>query len=357
MRKIAKIVKIDSIEAIPNADSIEACKVGGWKVVTKKGQFKKDDLGVYFEIDCFLPDGNAAWQFLVDKSSIEDNGKKGHVLRTSSFRGQISQGFLIDTNSIPAERLIIGEDVSDILGVYKYEKPIPKELLGKARGMFPSNVPKTDEERIQNIESTIIEKADKLIEYEITEKLEGESTSYIWLDQELHVCSRSVDYYENNMPSWKIAKDLNLTKLFELYFGNRNVAIQGEIIGPGVEDNIYNLSEHSFHCYKIYDIDQGKYLSSKERIGFCQKMNISHVPILGYLVLNKDNSNISTLLEMADGKSLIHPEQRREGLVYKEVNGEYSFKTISNEYLMKGARKVKPLNRKPEISYDIKGLG
>lgn len=100
IRKLASIRRIDAIEPIPNADAIELAVLGGWKVVTKKGEFQPNDLCVYFEIDSFLYDGVPAWQFLVDKSSCQFEGVTGHRLRTIRLRGAISQGLVLPISSL-----------------------------------------------------------------------------------------------------------------------------------------------------------------------------------------------------------------------------------------------------------------
>ena len=94
-RKLASIRIIDSVEPIEGADKIEIAVVGGWRVVVKRNEFKVGDLAVYIEIDAFLQEGNPAWQFLVDKSSRNFDGKRGHVLRTLKFKNQYSQGLLL----------------------------------------------------------------------------------------------------------------------------------------------------------------------------------------------------------------------------------------------------------------------
>jgi hypothetical protein len=157
-RKMATIRRIDAISPIEGADRIEVATLGGWKVVVPKDQFRENELGVYFEIDSFLPEGNPMWQFLVDKSSRMFNDVKGHVLRTVKLRGVISQGLIMPLGIIPKtcddgvlqsneELYSEGEDVTELLGIQKWEAPIPACLSGEVKGVFPSFIPKTDEER------------------------------------------------------------------------------------------------------------------------------------------------------------------------------------------------------------------
>ena len=92
-RELAYVVKIDAIEPIPGADSVEAAIVGGWKVMTRKGTFKPGDYAVYFEIDSKVPE-NPEFEFLA---------KKHYKVKTQkyTFGGKgnfISQGLLMSFN-------------------------------------------------------------------------------------------------------------------------------------------------------------------------------------------------------------------------------------------------------------------
>ena len=103
MRKLASLVVIDSINPIPKADAIEVARIGGWAVVVKKGEFAAGEQALYIEIDAFLPDGQPAWQFLVDKQGRTFEGVVGHRLRTVKLRGQVSQGFIVPISALPQQ--------------------------------------------------------------------------------------------------------------------------------------------------------------------------------------------------------------------------------------------------------------
>ena len=137
MRNIARIETVRAIRPIPKADAIEVATIGGWNVVVKKEDaLQVGDPVVYIEIDAFLPEGNPAWQFLVDKQPRTWNGQTGHVLRTVTMRGQISQGFCLRPHTLGLDpTLPVGTNVAATLGIQKWEAPIPKELEGLARGM------------------------------------------------------------------------------------------------------------------------------------------------------------------------------------------------------------------------------
>lgn len=341
MRNLARIVTVDGISPIEGADAIEAAHVGGWKVVVKKSEFKIGDLAIYFEIDSFLPEGNPAWQFLVDKSPRVFEERRGHVLRSVKLRGQISQGLLLGTNALvntPAanESLNPGANVSDALGVLKYERPIPACLAGMVRGNFPSRVPKTDQERIQNLAEDLDLWQTQLMAWEVTEKLEGASCTWAWLNQELHVCSRTLDLSETEGNSfWRVARDRDIASKLRSFAGARNLAMQGELIGFGIQDNIYGLKGQDFYLFDVYDVDAGRYWSASERLTLAEQLTLPHVPVIQKSFVLSPAMTMEKLLTMADGESMLKTGQRREGLVFKALETQVSFKAISNQYLLK----------------------
>lgn len=343
IRKLVRIVQVDSVRPIPNADAIEAAQVGGWAMVIKKGEFVPGDLAVYFEIDCFLPAGNPAWQFLVDKTWCEFEGKTGHVLRTMTMRGQVSQGLLLkldvlEGTGVNIAKLRIGDEVTEALGVVKYDPPIPENLIGKIRGYFPAGVHKTDQERIQNLAVELEEwrRAGPGLTWEVSEKFEGWSCTMAWLEQDLHVCSRYVDWLDvDDNTYWKAAHQNNVAAKMKARFGTRNIALQGELVGPGIEGNIYGLKDYQYYLYDVYDVDTEKYFTPDERQALAEELGIAHVPIIDPNFVIDETVTMDTLIAMADGESILKAGKRREGLVYKAREKAISFKSVSNAYLLK----------------------
>ncbi len=337
-RKMAYAVVVDEIRPIPGADAIEAARVGGWTIVIKKGEFVAGDTAVYFEIDAFLPEGNPGWQFLVDKMPRTVEGRRGHVLRTVKLRGQVSQGLLLAPAGLglAADALVLGDDLSDQLGVSKYEPPVPAELSGVARGPFPSRIRKTDQERIQNLAAELAAWQQDGHAWEVTEKLEGSSCTFAWLDGELRVCSRNIDLEDapgNTL--WKAARTLGIAEKMASRFGGRNLALQGELIGEGVQGNIYRRKAQEFHLYDVYDADRAAYLAPAERLALAHELGIPHVPVVDAGAVLSGALTMESLLSMADGASALHAAQDREGLVFKRLDGAASFKVVSNKYLLK----------------------
>jgi RNA ligase (TIGR02306 family) len=337
MRKLATVRKIDDIQPIPEADAIEVAVVGGWKVVVKKGEYKIDDLAVYCEIDSWIPTELAPF-LSKGKEPREFNGVKGERLRTVKLRGQISQGLLLPlepfTAQIAQEDNLEGMDVTEILGIQKWEKPIPAQLAGQVKGNFPTLVPKTDQERIQNLKKELEIWREKGYTWEITEKLEGSScTMYMDTEGIFHVCSRNLDLKEDeNNAFWKIAKKYNVEEKLR---GHLGIAIQGELIGPGVQGNYYNFPDFEFRVFDVYDVKTGKYMNAYDRNEFCHKLQLQYAPVIA-LDWKLFNETLEDILQFAESKSVLNDKKEREGIVFKCIEvPEIHFKAISNKFLMK----------------------
>ena len=328
MRKMATVRVIASILPIPNADSIECAVIGGWKVVARKGEYRSGDLVVYCEIDSWIPHELAP--FLSKGEPKEYNGVKGERLRTVRLRKQLSQGLLLPY-SIVGRIAAEGEDVSESLNIQKWEAPVSPQLAGQVKGNFPSQIPKTDQERVQNLKREL-ETHDSVL-FEVTEKMEGSSMTCYLIDGEFGVCSRNMDLKrDENNTFWKVAIEGDIEQKLRAY-GADNIAIQGELIGPGIQGNIYKLLSHRFKVFDVYDIQEGYYLLPEERKAFVDAIGLKHVPVLGtHLLVDPD---IDSILLTAEGASALNPNQEREGVVYKSMNSQFSFKAISNKYLLK----------------------
>ena len=327
MRKMATIRIIDSILPIPDADSIECAVIGGWKVVTKKGEYQAGDLAVYCEIDSWIPHELAP--FLSKGEPKEYNGVKGERLRTVRLRKQLSQGLLLPY-SVVGSLWGEGDDVSELLNVQKWEAPVNPQLAGQVKGNFPSVIPKTNQERIQNLKRDLPSLDGEL--FEVTEKLEGSSMTCYLINGEFGVCSRNMDLKrDENNTFWKVAIEQGIENKMRT-LASDNCAIQGELIGPGIQGNIYNLNKHAFYVFDIYDIDAGEYVFPETRHQIVNVLELTHAPLISISAIQ---ANMDYLLETAEGKSLLNDKQEREGLVYKSMTRSYSFKAISNKYLLK----------------------
>jgi RNA ligase (TIGR02306 family) len=335
-RKMATIRKIDALRPIEGADAIETAIVGGWTCVVKKGEYAAGDLAVYCEIDSFIPTAIAPFLTKPGHYAKTFEGVEGERLRTVKLRGQLSQGLLLPMHVLTnyGADLFEGYDVSEMLGITKYEAPIPAELAGEVKGMFPSVIPKTDQERIQNLSAELAEWKTENLSWEITEKLDGSSMTVYVIDGEVGVCSRNLDLKRNVDNSlWRAAIRHDLEEKLKIAGGN--IAVQGELIGNGIQGNKYQMRDQDFYVYDIYDIDAGRYYTPAERKAFVEVFKLNHCPVLHSNTEIIDS--VESLLKLAEGKSVMGTVGcEREGLVFKCNEKTVSFKAISNKFLLKG---------------------
>jgi len=328
MRKLATIRKIDALTPIVGADAIECATVGGWKVVVKKGEFTVGDLAVYLEIDSWIPTTLAPF-LSKGKEPREFEGIKGERLRTVKLRGQLSQGLLL-----PWTAGSEGDDVSELLGIVKWEMPMNAQLAGIAKGNFPTAIPKTDQERVQNIKQIIEQAAVDGLQFEVTEKLEGSSMTVYLIDNTFGVCSRNLDLKEDGGTTfWEVARRDGIEDKMRAVPTGGDFAIQGELIGPGIQGNIYKLSKPEFRVFDVYNISGGFYMNPAARRKLIETMGLKHVPVI---TDGKDLGcgTVDELLLWAEGASAINSTQEREGIVFKQMDGGMTFKAISNKYLL-----------------------
>ena len=330
-RKLATVQIISEINPIEGADMIEVATVKSWKLVCKKGGFAAGSKAVYCEIDSFLP-LKPEFEFLRRTSYKKMGDTEGFRLRTVKMRGQVSQGLLLPMSVLPANREFEpGDDVTELLGILKYEPPVPAQLAGIMRGGFPSFLQKTDEERIQNLTGEYEAYKLKGEKYYVTEKLDGSSVTFYLQNNLFGVCSRNLDLLETEDNTlWKVARSLDIeNKLRGL---NKNFALQGECIGEGVQGNPYKLRGQTVRFFNAFDTDKRMHLGFEEFIGLAASLSLQTVPVLATAFTLP--ATIDELLQMADGMSALNSATDREGIVIRSHNRDVSFKVISNKFLL-----------------------
>ena len=257
--------------------------------------------------------------------------------------------------SIPLHEME-GLDVTELLGIQKWEKAIPANLRGTVLGNFPSFIHKTDEERVQNLtkelriwtrtdlnEYEIAKHGNDPLTWEVTEKLDGSSMTVYLNDGVFGVCSRNLDLKEDEANAfWKAARAADVENKMRDYatpvdgLGDCAWALQGELIGPGVQGNLYNLKELEFRIFNLFNITEQAKAKPEVRRYVVDKLGLLHAPLLHDAMILTPFVNAGSLLELADSKSLVRPEFGREGIVFKcNEHPEYHFKAISNAWLLK----------------------
>ncbi|MDD5589183.1 MAG: RNA ligase (ATP) [Candidatus Nanoarchaeia archaeon] len=328
-RKLASIQKIIDIQEHNNADSLSIAKVLGWTVVASKNEFNIGDMVIYVEVDSVLPDSNPYFKFLENKK---------YRIKTIRLRGVISQGICFPVSILPeGTEIIEGKDVTEILKIKLYEPPNTIDINGEIAGQRPSYIPKTDVTRLQSIPEILTQYQNEI--YWISEKLDGTSSSYALNNGEFSVCSRKLNLKENeNNIFWKVANKYKIKeKLKEL---NRNIVLQGEIIGDKIQGNKYKIIGHELYLFDIFDIDRYQYVNFDEFLKLAYQLDMKTVPIIENKFSIK-NKTIDELLRMSDNFSIVSPSFSREGLVFKSIQekwdmkiGRIQFKVVSQEFLL-----------------------
>lgn len=344
LRKLASVRKIDLIVPHKNADRLEVAILGGWPAVVRKGEFQAGQLVLFFEVDTLLPP-HPAYDFLAKSCShTEPDGTAWYWIKTARLRGQLSQGLVlpldilwdlcpddtydVETGGDPNWRYLLEappEELTDapldeMLGLRKYEKRDSFRVDGSKP--FPFFIPRTDEVRIQNLDPT----AFRGKWFELSEKLDGMSCTVYKRGGHIGVCSRNREVSETSGLRGVVEPLLDAV--------SEGHALQGEVVGPGIQGNPYRLRERKFFAYNLYDFTDQGYINKRAFLRFCERKDIPTVPSLGELCCN---FSINDILKLAEGKSKLNPAVEREGIVWVTGSGldRISFKAISNKFLLK----------------------
>ena len=357
MRKLVTHRNIDDLLPIENADAIELAIVDGWQVVVKRDEFQVGDSCVFFEIDSWLPAHDLRFEFLFKTGvKVATDGKERVRLKTIKLRKQLSQGLALPWSEFPEfhDRLDLDDiDMAELIDVIKYERPEPKSA--DAKGNFPDCIPKTDEDRIQNVYKRLV-RTHQEAQFYPTMKLDGSSCtiaffgekwSQYWKGEdvievddngekigELAVCSRNLQLkYEPDNHFHKASYKSNVQEMaIALGKLGYNVAIQGEVLGPGIQGNKENFTDYCMYVFNMYNIDNQSYYSVAEVIELCDDFDVPYVPVLA-LTSRPLQLELNEILEMSDGPSIT--AKLREGIVWKAYDNDVSFKSISNKWLLK----------------------
>lgn len=337
LRKLASVQVVNAVEPIEGADAIERIRVLGWWVVVNKGDYRVGDTVVYCEVDSFLP-VREEFEFLRGRCFREATSGRpaGFRVKTIRLRGQISQGIVFPLSILPdGTGVSEGDDVTGLLGVIKFELPDEGGYIGgNQKGNFPGFLTKTDEIRVQNIGHLLERHRGK--EFSFTEKLDGTSFTAFYRGGEFGICSRNFQLDESDESGMlaEVARRLGVREKLESF--GFDVAIQGEVIGPGIQGNKYRLKERTLFVFNLIDLrtDELMPLVAAADVGF------RRVPCLGRFILDH---SVDDIVEMAVGKSIVNPDVHREGIVIRpvenlyeqECGGRFSFKAINPQFLLK----------------------
>lgn len=325
----------------------------GWHCVVKKGEFKIGDKVVYLEIDSIPPADNPDFDFL--------KNSKGKIkpIKTKKIRGVFSQGLIMPLSVLHTnDDIEEGTDVTEVLGIEKKEDEIIefyKASKAFRKSTFPPFIHKTDETRVQVLQKQLDVAQGKV--FVATEKVDGTSFTAFIRDGKFGICSRNMEVdLEVDSPYSAIAKKYKLKEKFERLrelVVNFDFAIQGEIIGVGIQGNKYKESEYECYLFNFFNIDRQKdigfFADDEEQEEFngwtlgniASYLTMKTVPIVddNFIMTNE----IDKLVEYSVGKSILNPKQEREGVVFRlkhnremsQYGERISFKAINPYFLVK----------------------
>ena len=377
-RALVYITTLDEIKPIEGYDRVEYGRVGGWWcIINKADNMQVGDKVVYFEVDSKVPSNDERFTFLE---------KRHYKIKTLKMCKVISQGLIMPITAFPElEGKDVMTDVTEDLKVTyaeaednirkngnpnaKYEsmkarhkklfkKPWAKWMMNRAWGRkvmffffgkkkdnpkgFPTFISKTDEERVENQPWRIGDGKT----YLCTEKLDGTSCTYALERKgknkfEYYVCSRNVRqkdrdqecYHDSNI-YWELEDkyhiEEHLKEYLDMFPDLKWVCIQGEGVGS-VQGNPLKLKENDLYVFNFKDSARGRY-SSETGKELIEGWGMKWVPIIGAVQMP---DTMEELKEMAEGNSVVNPDVLREGVVYRSLDGQDSFKNVAVSYLLK----------------------
>jgi RNA ligase (TIGR02306 family) len=354
---IVEVCQIENVQKHPNADRLSVAQVKGWNVIIGLDQYKDGDLVTFIPPDCIIPPA------LIEKHKLEYLRSDGRT-KNVKLRGYLSQGLVLD---VPEGKFKLGDDVSSVLGITKWQPPEPKYSAQNQtkktskKKINPLFDKYTDIENIKHY-NDVFKEGDIVC---VTEKIHGANSRYANLEisinknqpffdrleslfkkyilkhtHEFVYGSHNVQItYHSNRKSFygedvwgSIAKKYNLANVIP-----QDYIVYGEVFGQGIQDLTYGLSNVDL---VVFDIKyKNKYLDWGTVKELCQMWNLQTVPELYVGEFSSD------VLSLTDGKSVICPTQIREGIVIKMLHeendqmiGRKILKSVSGDYLTrKGA--------------------
>lgn len=318
--------RIESVEPIPGADRIQRAEVdcmegGTWTGVVPTSASGGDKVVV------FMPDA-----IVPRVPPLEFMEKHKWRVKMQRLRGCPSEVLIVPFGDLffpdmdPSPR-----DVTNLLGVLKYEKPVPGKVSnGEPKGSFPQFIPKTDEPNFQKC-GRFRSDLDG-VECYIATKYDGTSQTFFHRNGEIGGCSRNLQLRDTpDSTVWQIAHRHSLPEKLPIM---GNLALQWECVGPGIQKNPLNLKEIEPRLFDIYDIDAQEYLDFAQMFDIGKQLGlpiVDHWHTLGQFWSSED------LRSMAAGRYR-ESGANREGIVIRPLRtrrvcgSRVSFKVINLDY-------------------------
>jgi len=177
--------------------------------------------------------------------------------------------------------------------------------------------------------------------------LEGQAATYSLDRGKFSLYSHNVKLKPETSNNWsKIEKKYHIEELLREYkkIYNIDLCIQGEIIGPGIQNNVYGLGEIKFYIYRIKDLTNNiciPYSFLNETIydklfrisnpkDFTPLISVPRVAPFESKLLN----SIKEIIDHSESEmSILNSKVLREGVVWRSTtNQDIGFKAKSPKY-------------------------
>lgn len=346
-RAMVTLRRVASLAPIRGADRIELARVDGWPVVVRRGDFAVGDPCVFFEVDSFLPAGDPRLAMRNEPMSWE--GRLGWRLSTMTMRGEVTQGLARRVDEFPEVAALVAVsgheavsrlDLSPLLGVLRWERPVPAEIARSAVGALPARIGRTSLPRIQNVAGTLFaEHAGHA--FEATLKLDGMSAHVFRLDGRVRAACGKWEVRDTGEDLvWEAAKASGLVAALD-HDAFEGLQVQAEVIGRGLRMGYHEGREGTcLVAFHVHDNVANRGLGREARLAALDRLRargarVEEAPTLGVVELDDLGGDVAPLLAYASGPGL-DGTRRREGAVFRRLDGGYAFKAIDDGSLLAG---------------------
>ena len=364
LNSVCYVGRIGEIRPIEGADNIELAIVNGWHAITKKGQYNVEDQVIIATTDAVIP------LSISDEMGVTGYLRKGQRVRTVKLRGVYSECLILPMDLLVfSDKISDGEDMMEMLGIFKYEPPVKMvEMSVGGRKFkyhqnpnfhvyykFPNlkNAPEMfNEEDIVSITRKLhgtnarygIVRKKKLSVWDHVRKFFGNKWvyfEYVYGSHNVEKGSESQGFYGTDV--WRtVAEEYKIKeKLWEYvkeYFIPQHlgggVVIYGEIYGHGIQKNYeYGLKDIKFAGFDV-EIN-GEYKEFSIERGIFETLGLPTVEVLYKGNWSKEEQDKHVFNNFIEGTKVPH-----EGVVVKSLTGNRQkvAKVINPDYLIYGEK-------------------
>lgn len=382
------VVRVASVEDHPNADRLNIVRLEGLGYICISGKledgtprYKAGDWVVYIPSAAVLPEWLLKemdfWNDETGKGTLA--GANGDRVKPLKLRGVFSEGVLYSVDNDGYFKVMddtdgeghytcipicveVGDDVAGLLGITKWEPPIPVHMAGEVASVAEAAL-KYDFERWESVPDIFA--PDELVV--ATEKLHGTcciiqyfpgmdhpemfpdhagyrsitvsskgrgSQGLVFKNNEANANNLYVQALRTLLDEYDLAARMH--SMSKVDGGTHPVAILGEIFGKGVQDLHYGSTKPMF---RMFDMRIGNTWQCNDSLTYWS-LEIPRVP-----VLYRGPFDLAAIEAVRDGKTATSGDNIREGVVVTSMipgdhplHGRKICKMISPDYLL---RKVK----------------